>query len=585
MAFLLALTLIIPSVLAFETERPSVNVDYGDARTDSAYSDGVGDVGLGIHIYQYQENHQDRGDNVEMRVVATANSREILSYGASTASYTWYTVSNPTNVAGDNEVRWVSFAPHKVRFYGGRRSAEYGGAYVSSNGFISFDSDFNIPHNSRGIPHTDTPNSVIAPFWRDLDPSMGGSGSITWGYVIDVPAIVISWNNVPNKVNGEPQTFQIVLEIAPGSNEFYRNSRIWFNYQSITKDDSTTIGVEDQRGSRGVSYNYQDINNSVTLRFQQTSNSAFIQYLTIKLNKGSDAYAIIDINEDPDWIRGHNVRLREETVDETQKFLVALAGEAALLLGSTGVGAKAGFLLGVMAIGLDVVAHLASAQKPANLFEIQDRIDQSYAKAPAYGRPDYLTVVDADVGINVFWMFTDSNNRDHELTITAELEYAEVDYTGNVVACRNITTSVPVRFLRESEPKRISIPTRIAGSVHTDDSEDSLWYFLGGTNFYHKITLRPHVDVDLKLELYEYNPDTCTIGCQINVSDVGGTGQIESITEGPFMGAYTYRLVKVIYKNGPQRWYDLEIYKEPWDGGEGGGGGGGGWPPPYEMLW
>lgn len=514
--------------------------------------------------------------------MATANTRELLAYSVSTTPYMWYEVTNPTYIVNDDEVRGIFFGGRVVRFYGGRKSGEYGGVMVSSNGFISFDSEISSKYNLNGIPHANEPNTFAAPFWRDLDPAPASGGSITWGYVTNV-GIVISWSNVRNKINGASQTFQVVLEEASGVDNYYGNSRIWFNYQSVTKDDQTTIGVEDQRGLRGVSYNYQNINNGISLKFEQTSNSAFIQFLTIKLNKSRDYYASLDIIEDPDegWIRGHNVRLSGDEEDPSQGFLVSLTGEAALLLISTGVGAKAGFLLGAMSIGFDVVARLASAQKPANLLEIRDQIDESYARAPADGRPDYLTVVDASVGINVFWKFTDNNDQDHSLTVIAELEYAEVDAAGQVVAYRTITTSVPLRFLRDLEPKQVVFPTYIIGTLlYFDfDTEDQFWYVLPGWySYYHVIQLVPQADADLELYLYNYCTETGDMDLLVHKDD-GGLGQAELIREGPLLGSpdvpfRTNRLIRIVYKSGPgQSLYHLQTWSESYGEGSGGGGG------------
>jgi hypothetical protein len=62
LSFFLASALVSSPVLAYETQRPSGSVDYGATREDSAYSDGVAAVGLGVHVKQYRENDQDWGD-------------------------------------------------------------------------------------------------------------------------------------------------------------------------------------------------------------------------------------------------------------------------------------------------------------------------------------------------------------------------------------------------------------------------------------------------------------------------------------------------------------------------------------------
>lgn len=105
---------------------------------------------MGVHVTEYFENSPafDYKDVLGLRIVATANSREIITYDISTSSYAWYIVTDPTYVTSDDESKWISF-PYPVRFYGGRRSAEYSGVYVCSNGFITFDSNPTDPYYSE----------------------------------------------------------------------------------------------------------------------------------------------------------------------------------------------------------------------------------------------------------------------------------------------------------------------------------------------------------------------------------------------------------------------------------------------------
>lgn len=456
---------------SYELARPSNTVDDINERTESSFGDDVTTVGLGVHIDRYDENHPtyQNNDVLWLRIVATANTREIITYDVSTTSYTWYDVTDPTYITGDDESKWISFA-YPVRFYGGRRSAEYNGVYVCSNGFITFDSDPTDRYYGETIPSEDIPNTFIAPFWTDLKPNEGGS--ITWGYVDAVPGYVISWNNVPNKY-GTPQSLQVVIELAPGSPDIYRNSRIWLNYQSITLEDDTTIGIEDQRGLRGVSYNYQDISNGMVLRFRQTSNHAFIQYLTIKVNREGDEYALIDIDEDPDYIRGKNVELTSEEPDPSAKYALALTGAAALLLEATtpwGWVKTAGFILGTTLVGIDIAEVLATSLSPAQVLEIKDDLPnpqtESYIKVEAVNRSfDSFTCVDAEISTIVRWRFTDPNDRDHDLTITAELTYAIFDDTGAQIAWGVISTSVDLNVFI---PQYLSISVRGGGTTDPD---------------------------------------------------------------------------------------------------------------------
>lgn len=318
--------------------------------------------------------------------------------------------------------------------------AEYEWVWVSSNGIVFFNYTWTGRTYNASIPSPTAPNSFAAPFWRDLKPNQGGS--ITYGMRHHPPAgencLVISWNNVPD-ASGYSQTFQVVIEPAPlwtpPGSESYIQSRIWFQYKSITLNAPTTVGIEDQEGYRGVSYNYLSLANGTALKFEQNSNYAAIGSLKIELIE-NDAYAFIDIGEDPDWIRGVNVDLKpRDEPDPHRRFWFALAGGAALLIPG-----KAGFIIGVILWLPEMAGALAGLMKEAEV-QIVDHQPTSYAYAPAE-EPNYqLLPVDALFGIMVYWVFTDPNTVSHSLTIKAKLTYAEFNQYGTPIATRAIETS------------------------------------------------------------------------------------------------------------------------------------------------
>jgi hypothetical protein len=182
----------------------------------NAYTDERASVGIGLTTGDYDENDPGRNnhDHQSLNVVVSANSREGIEYLVSgVCSYNWYSVSNPTGITGDDSGYnlTIPLYPGPILFYG----VEYWSVWVCSNGFISFDNN-RIDANPSSIPNTQEPNAIIAPFWRDLKPNLGGS--ITWGIVQGFYgnwALVISWNNVPD-ASGTPQTFQVVIEM-PGN--------------------------------------------------------------------------------------------------------------------------------------------------------------------------------------------------------------------------------------------------------------------------------------------------------------------------------------------------------------------------------
>lgn len=608
----------VPSAVAWDMERPSthttINMGAADGLEDS-HTDGKATTGLGVNVVGYRENwgmYPSDGDDdiVDLRISTVANTREIIKYLVQTDSYAWHEPGELTHqlFLGDNDGQWIFEPGFVVRFYGGPNSGEYANVWVSSNGFVSFYTytepspgpEPTDPYYPYAIANPAQPNAFIAPFWRDLKPD--AQSSVKYGIVSHSPignppyieCLAISWNNVPDKY-GVRQSFQVLLENAQTVSGKLRQSRIWFQYQSITPlHDQTTVGIEDQRGGKGVSYDYHMLENGMALRFQQNSNSALISQLTIRLSENETSAHTIVITES-NSTRGTNIVLAQDVEDLGATYALALEGAAALILYGVDLSAEGvlvatgGFLIGVLFVIEDYAEEAAIRQKEAKLFDS----DNCTATAHAIADPDGLYVssaVDASLDISIYWVLHDSNTEDHTLTISSELTYYEYDYYGNYVANSTIDPppSVTLEMSPETDPRETSLPINIRGWVATYDLQDSYWYLLTGTNVTHKIEATPlNSSVDLLLELYSYDPST---GAKtlLASSDSGVAGENESITEGPLASVNAYRLVTVKYWLGSycddKGWYDLLIYAESPEDDGGTGGGGGCWPPPRMIA-
>jgi hypothetical protein len=424
-------------------QRPSYDMDIGQ-RVEESSTDNKASVGLGLHVIEYEEDEPGYpywgNDGLGMYIVATSNSRKILDYGASDANYDWHNgdALDYRLFLGDNQGDWINIEGFRTRFFGGVGSAEYEYIWVSSNGVIFFNYSCTDPYYTSNIPSPIAPHSFAAPFWRDLKPNQ--SGSITYGMAYHQPAqrdcLVISWNDVSDK-NGHAQTFQVVLEpargwTAPGS-ESYQQSRIWFQYESITLDDQTTVGIEDQQGGKGVSFNYANLGNGKAILFDQLSNYARIGYLKIELAE-NDVSGYVEICEDLDSWRGENVKLEPDAEpDPNARFWLALAGGAVLL-----VPGAAGLILGATLWLPEMAGALAGVMKQADV-EIVDGQQTSYAKAFGLAPDLNINPVDALFGIQAYWVFTDPNSNNHWLHIRAILSYDEYSYYGTYIGSETIT--------------------------------------------------------------------------------------------------------------------------------------------------
>ncbi|WP_425389778.1 leucine-rich repeat domain-containing protein [Ekhidna sp.] len=177
-----------------------------------------------------------------------------FTYNVSTSTFGYSTLSTPTTVTlSDDSVTSTSIPiGFDFDFFG----ATYNSIYISSNGFISFQSpdqdadgnpDDNVDGCCRGqqIPLSIYPNAYVAGYWEDLDPSQGG----TIQYENLGSEFIVEFSNVPHLDEAIFVSFQIKLK--QGSNE------IEIHCQSCPSDpdsDVTTQGIEDSLGFQGFNF-------------------------------------------------------------------------------------------------------------------------------------------------------------------------------------------------------------------------------------------------------------------------------------------------------------------------------------------
>jgi len=91
-SFLIVLSLF-SSVLAWDSERPRGHVTINE-RAENSATDGKASVGVGVHVVGYLENWPEWPslgcDLVELRIIGTANTRQIISYSVQSDYYSWH---------------------------------------------------------------------------------------------------------------------------------------------------------------------------------------------------------------------------------------------------------------------------------------------------------------------------------------------------------------------------------------------------------------------------------------------------------------------------------------------------------------
>jgi hypothetical protein len=170
------------------------------------------------------------------------------TYKASLITYQWIEALEQNDIsiisleddASTNQAIGFSF-----EFY----QAKYNQVAVSSNGFISFDTENreNGTNTSFSIPSAGGINNYVAGWQTDLDPSKGGKiTKYTYG-IAPNRIFIIRFDDVEEFGNSKKISFQYQLHEATNNVEVH--------YKSIAGEmDSLTLGIENIDGTDGIEF-------------------------------------------------------------------------------------------------------------------------------------------------------------------------------------------------------------------------------------------------------------------------------------------------------------------------------------------
>jgi hypothetical protein len=223
--------------------------------TDPATGGYVTDVAEGSYLLRVESpgyRPQERLIEVQGDLVADFALNPALAYMVRESSrpcgpaFAWIdiTATGQSYNLADDAYQYVSLGGGTFTFYG----TGYSSLYVGSNGYVTFGSGSNFPGGNT-IPSSFAPNNAIYAFWDDLNPAGGSQGTI-YTELVDEHLFVIEFYQVEHYPDGEPETFEIILDLDTGS--------ILLEYLVVGNTSWTTVGIENQDGSAGVNYAFHD---------------------------------------------------------------------------------------------------------------------------------------------------------------------------------------------------------------------------------------------------------------------------------------------------------------------------------------
>lgn len=194
----------------------------------------------------------------------------VSSGGPDALGYTWVNSEDPsgaiafdwfeigeglgTEIAAltNQDDAYTSIAlPRTLSIYG----TNYSSLTVSTNGWLSFAAQTSSYLSNYAIPTASAPNSMIAPFWDDLDLA-DASGTLGHVYSYDDAAngrFVVQFDDVPH-FSGSPDAPRYTFEVL-----LYDDGDIVMQYQTMAGIlNSATVGIENGDGTVGLQVNYND---------------------------------------------------------------------------------------------------------------------------------------------------------------------------------------------------------------------------------------------------------------------------------------------------------------------------------------
>jgi subtilisin family serine protease len=182
------------------------------------------------------------------------------TYLCEKAGFSYIEASTVLPLSGDNVVTQVTL-PFTFTFYG----KPYGSVYISTNGMLSF-AGSNTSGVNTSIPSLNWPNGAIYPFWDDLN--VDALASVRTQTIGASPnrQFVIEWRNVHMNIDpSRRMDFEVILS---------ENGQILIQYRNIADDgreqgDSATVGIEDNPGSFGLQYSFNQptLSNNLAIRY------------------------------------------------------------------------------------------------------------------------------------------------------------------------------------------------------------------------------------------------------------------------------------------------------------------------------
>jgi hypothetical protein len=186
------------------------------------------------------------------------------AYTCTSITGSWVARGTATNYTLTDDSQTNVTLPFAFTYYG----TTFTNAQISSNGYLRLGNGAATAFTNASIPSAGDPDGIIAPWWDDLDPALGGT---IWSQTVGSAPnrqFVVTWDGIYLYLGGTSGlSFQVVLDEATRA--------ITFQYADVTGGVSTgdagasaTVGVESVEGMYGTQFslNQAVLSNGLAIR-------------------------------------------------------------------------------------------------------------------------------------------------------------------------------------------------------------------------------------------------------------------------------------------------------------------------------
>jgi Peptidase family C25/Propeptide_C25/Abnormal spindle-like microcephaly-assoc'd, ASPM-SPD-2-Hydin len=201
--------------------------------------------------------------------------------------------------------------PFNIQFYG----FTYNMITVCTNGWIAPGGSTQASFMNSKIPGPHGPSPMISPFWDDLKTS---GGHICTYYNETEHIFIVEWSHLQSDWNNSEETFQAIIYDPEFYNTPTGDAEIVFQYETISNTSTgsysgysvehgqySTVGLEDQTGTVGLGYTYNNtyptaaatLLNGLAIKFT-TAGADLLEYSFISASDTQVNFGDVYIGED-----------------------------------------------------------------------------------------------------------------------------------------------------------------------------------------------------------------------------------------------------------------------------------------------